>query len=111
MKGLYNAVCFIPFLAAATQATPFKHARDTSCPNFHWKQCQIPNATVDVIECGTFQVPLDYTVNRPNETLTLDLQKVPATKEPKKGSILLNFGGPGADGTGDLALFAERMQA
>jgi hypothetical protein len=109
MKGFVSC---IPLLAAAAQATPFTiHPRSTNCNKFGWMPCEFPGASVDTIECGTLAVPLDYTVNRPNETLSLDLQRIPATKSPKKGSILLNFGGPGADGSADLAAFGERMLA
>jgi hypothetical protein len=42
----------------------------------------------------------------------LQLQRAPAKqKSNKTKSILLNFGGPGADGIEDFAYFARRMQA
>lgn len=94
----------------AVHATPFHYTREQAS-KIQWSECDIPNATVPLIECGTLEVPLDYTVNRPNETLALSLQRVPASRCPKQGSILLNFGGPGFDGIGDFAFFAQRMQA
>jgi hypothetical protein len=94
----------------AVHATPFHYTREQTS-NIQWTECDIPNATVPLIECGTLKVPLDYTVNRPNDTLALSLQRVPASRCPKQGSILLNFGGPGFDGVEDFAFFAQRMQA
>jgi hypothetical protein len=51
------------------------------------------------VQCGTLEVPLDYTNESSSETITLELVKWPAATQPApRGSILLNFGGPGADG-------------
>ena len=84
-------------------------ALDTT--TIQWAPCDIPNATLP-LECGNLTVPLDYTDKKSNATLRLDLLRAPASKKcDKKRSILLNFGGPGADGVADFALFAERMQA
>ncbi|KAB2102986.1 hypothetical protein AG0111_0g8677 [Alternaria gaisen] len=47
---------------------------------------------------GTLIVPLDY--NSPQfeiNTLTLNILRVHATKEPKLGSVLINWGGPSLD--------------
>jgi len=45
---------------------------------------------------GTLAVPLDYSSPQSeNDTLTLNILKVDATKEPKLGSVLTNWGGPG----------------
>ncbi|KAL8833591.1 MAG: hypothetical protein Q9170_004174 [Blastenia crenularia] len=46
------------------------------------------------LTCGTLTVPLDYTDPGCNSTLKLQLTKVSAVKQPKKGSILFNPGGP-----------------
>ncbi|KAL8938442.1 MAG: hypothetical protein Q9216_003892 [Gyalolechia sp. 2 TL-2023] len=43
-------------------------------------------------------VPLDYTNTTSDATLELQLVKISATKQPKKGSILFNPGGPGQGG-------------
>ena len=48
--------------------------------------------------CGTLAVPLDYTEQESGKLLNLSLVKVNATKEPFKGSILFNPGGPGLPG-------------
>ncbi|KAI4605006.1 hypothetical protein J4E83_010877 [Alternaria metachromatica] len=49
---------------------------------------------------GKLDVPLDYTLPQSkNNTLTLNILKVKATKEPKLGSVLTNWGGPGLPAT------------
>ena len=83
--------------AGATQDIAWGH-----CPEF-------PGATLP-IECGNLTVPLDYTRPTANETLTLNLIRLPALKE-SKGSILLNFGGPGVAGRVSLAAGGEVYQA
>lgn len=50
------------------------------------------------LSCGTLTVPLDYSNHTSNKTLELELVKVSAVKQPKKGSILINPGGPGESG-------------
>ena len=75
-----------------------------STDSIKWFSCQ-QNATVPYT-CGTLTVPLDYSDPSSSKTLDLALAKVAATKQPKKGSILFNPGGPGSSGrnmlTGDM---------
>lgn len=70
-----------------------------------WGACPEGVAAGPIV-CGELSVPLDYTSNRTGETLTLQLTKVPATVQPSRGSILLNFGGPGNDGRTLLTQYA-----
>ncbi|OTA99728.1 hypothetical protein M426DRAFT_16190 [Hypoxylon sp. CI-4A] len=64
-----------------------------------WGPCNKTEVPSDVpVQCSTLLVPLDYTQPSPNETLILDLVKVPAPVKSSKGSILFNFGGPGGTG-------------
>jgi len=49
---------------------------------------------------GKLAVPLDYTLlQSKNNSLTLNILKVKATREPKLGSVLTNWGGPGLPAT------------
>jgi hypothetical protein len=68
------------------------------------------NATAPV-ECAPFAVPLDYESPNGTETLELGLLRVPAVREPKKGSVLVNFGGPGVGVVETLAGRAQWMLA
>lgn len=54
------------------------------------------------IFCAKLPVPLDYTV-KDGEILELQLIKVEAIKEPFKGSIIMNPGGPGASGIEEIS--------
>ncbi|GGM07885.1 protease [Streptomyces fumigatiscleroticus] len=65
-----------------------------------WAACEGTDTPRD-LQCGKVTVPLDY--SRPGAgTLDLALARYRATGRPK-GSVLLNFGGPGGAGVGELA--------
>ncbi|MET7439737.1 alpha/beta hydrolase [Streptomyces sp. NPDC004082] len=65
-----------------------------------WSACEDEEAPED-LQCGKVTVPLDYA--RPGAgTLDLALARYRATG-PKRGSVLLNFGGPGGSGVSELA--------
>lgn len=53
-------------------------------------------------ECATMRVPLDY--DTPRESIDIEMVRIPATAEPRLGSVFLNPGGPGGSGI-DFALF------
>jgi hypothetical protein len=61
-------------------------------------------------QCASLDVPLDYTEKSSDKKLSLDLIRIPALKEPKKGSILFNWGGPGGDGVVNMASAAALVQ-
>ncbi|GAP93493.1 putative nedd8-like protein [Rosellinia necatrix] len=87
--------------------------RDYPTGGIQWKSC--PDnvnaiAALDV-ECGTLEVPLDYTAADSTETLELSLLKVPAVKKPADHSILFNFGGPGLETRLTLAALGDMLQA
>ncbi|KAG5752432.1 hypothetical protein H9Q69_003046 [Fusarium xylarioides] len=71
-----------------------------------WARCNlgIPEykESEKAFECGTLTVPLDYTGKYSSNTTTLNLIKLKATEKPPKGSIIMNFGGPGGSGIDGL---------
>ncbi|RAL01110.1 alpha/beta hydrolase [Aspergillus ibericus CBS 121593] len=82
----------------------------------HWRgPCNLTNETYmsesGPLICGTLEVPLDYTDSSSNKTLTLDLAKWPATKQPVAEPIIFNFGGPGENSFEGLGLYGEEFQA
>jgi hypothetical protein len=81
-------------------------------PRIQWGLCNTTevNSTAPIV-CGNLAVPLDYTEPSSNSTLTLQLLKVPAILQPSKGSILFNFGGPGAPGRESLGLLGPALLA
>lgn len=85
------------------------HARASSLT---WKPCDLAfstaqQAAIDAhgvpLYCSNLKVPLDYTDSRSNATLDLQLIKIEASKEPVKGSIIMNPGGPGASGIEEIS--------
>lgn len=66
-----------------------------------WSKCVGMEAPAD-LQCGKVAVPLDYARPRVG-TLELALARYRATTRHKRGSVLLNFGGPGGAGVPGLA--------
>ncbi|MCX5167065.1 alpha/beta hydrolase [Streptomyces antibioticus] len=65
-----------------------------------WSECDV-DGVPDDLQCGTVSVPLDYA--RPGSgSLDLALARYRATGD-KRGSVVLNFGGPGGAGVPELA--------
>lgn len=99
-----STILYASFLVAVTHANPISSA-STRHKGIKWAPCNITDATMP-IECATLEVPLDYTDKMSNETMDLELQRVKA-KGKSRGSVLLNFGGPGDTGVEDIALFGK----
>lgn len=104
MRLSYSLLATLPSLALAapTQDTQNK-------TGIEWTPCKIYGTRPG--DCGKLMVPLDYTDDDSGEEIPLIISRVPATKRPKKGSILFNFGGPGANGIEDLSVFADHLLA
>jgi pimeloyl-ACP methyl ester carboxylesterase len=66
-----------------------------------WSKCVGMEAPAD-LQCGKVTVPVDYAKPRAG-TLELALARYRATTKHKRGSVLLNFGGPGGAGVPALA--------
>ncbi len=70
-----------------------------------WSRCEGEEMPED-LRCGKVTVPLDYA--RPGAgTLDVALARYTATAKKKRGSVLLNFGGPGGAGIPPLAHAGE----
>jgi len=76
-----------------------------------WGPCSFPQVGKLPIECGSLAVPLDYTAPNSTETLMLSLLRSKAPKPPakSKGSILVNFGGPGFEAIHTLDVVADLL--
>ncbi|KAF2265018.1 alpha/beta-hydrolase [Lojkania enalia] len=83
--GLFNLGIVASVLRASFGYPQNRSISWTDCP----EDIGVPAA------CANFTVPLDYTDIDSGKTLNLSLLKAKATKEPFKGSILINPGGPG----------------
>ncbi|KAI1364635.1 TAP-like protein-domain-containing protein [Xylaria arbuscula] len=108
---------FSSLLLAATAANAYSQTqadpRGYPTSGIKWQQCPdgLNAAAALNIECGTLDVPLDYTAPNSTETLELSLVRVPAVKQPAKHSILFNFGGPGLEVRYSLAGLGDVLQA
>lgn len=94
-------------LTLAIQASAASIRQTYNTTELQWGPCQL-NTTL-LVQCAKLLVPLDYTDKIGNRTLSLDVIKYPAQKEPKRGSIILNFGGPGQDGLNSMLSYAPIM--
>ncbi|KAF2165669.1 hypothetical protein M409DRAFT_23959 [Zasmidium cellare ATCC 36951] len=100
----------LPSLAlyAIAKAAPSPlQARQERVEHIKWTSCGSIQG-LD-IQCGTLAVPLDYTDPASNRTLKLVLRKIPAANAPSKGSILLNYVGPGLSGLEGLSIFGPQQ--
>ena len=67
-----------------------------------WNACKPGEFTTMTVQCATLQVPLDYSSSRDKndnnagKMIDLQLVQIPALVQPSRGSIQINFGGPGA---------------
>ena len=64
-----------------------------------WGPCpkEVAENSTLTLECGTLAVPRDYMELNSTSTHTLELIKTPAQSKHAKGTVILNFGGPGAE--------------
>ncbi|KAI0886732.1 TAP-like protein-domain-containing protein [Annulohypoxylon maeteangense] len=93
-------------LSLAAQGTVAAIIPRDNSTGIQWGPCKL-NTTLPV-QCAKLPVPLDYTDNS-SQILNLDVIRYPAQKHPKRGSIILNFGGPGQDGLNSMLAYADLM--
>jgi hypothetical protein len=91
-----------PLLLQVGQVSAAAISQRTS--SLQWGPCELREETELPVECAKLPVPLDYT-NETAGTIDLDLIRVQALKQPSRGSILLNFGGPGQDGLNSMTAY------
>ncbi|KAM7195851.1 TAP-like domain containing protein [Rhypophila sp. PSN 637] len=72
----------------------------TNDNRIEWKPCEFEDDGKGdgPLECGNLTVPLDYTNPESDNRFIVELLRSRAIKSPSRGSVLLNFGGPGSDG-------------
>lgn len=84
----------------------FTAAVGVSCkPKIEWGPCdegEFANASLPV-QCGSIPVPYDYS-SPSSPTFDLEIIRIPAATNHSRGSILHNFGGPGAEARQTLGL-------
>jgi len=75
-----------------------------SSKHLHWADCG------DGFECATLAVPWDWTETRDKEKIQLALIQLSARAHRKIGSLLVNYGGPGASGLTSLRHSGELIR-
>ena len=93
-------------LVAPGLAFPTDDKTTLNATSLDWTPCdKLPSLYQEMIAesgepffCANLSVPLDYSNEKDDRTIDLQLIKVKATKEPFKGSVLTNPGGPGGAG-------------
>ncbi|RSM08722.1 hypothetical protein CEP52_004475 [Fusarium oligoseptatum] len=83
------------YLLGLSQAKPVGNHLNAREDTIKWKNCIIDKRQTIPTQCAKLKVPLDYTDPENKKEVALDLTKIEAFKKPSKGSILINFGGPG----------------
>ncbi|KAL3482658.1 TAP-like protein-domain-containing protein [Aspergillus germanicus] len=104
----WKSVVLQASLLIGASASAFKRLDSRQADGVTWGDCEFE---APGLQCANLTVPLDYTEPESNATLALQLLRVPAVAEQKKGSILFNFGGPGFASRGTLAALAARFLA
>ncbi|UPL02575.1 hypothetical protein LCI18_013509 [Fusarium solani-melongenae] len=82
-------------LLGLSQAKPVDNHLNARADTIKWKNCVLNKNQTLPRQCAKLKVPLDYTDPYNKKEVALDLTKIEALKKPSKGSILINFGGPG----------------
>ena len=100
-------MAFLQFILLLQLPIIFASAQNT----IQWISCPTKYLNTTPIDCGSLSVPLDYTEPTSNESYQLDLLRAPTPVQPAKGSIILNFGGPGEAGRSSLATGAATLLA
>jgi pimeloyl-ACP methyl ester carboxylesterase len=81
--------------ASNAAAAPAKKAQ-FGTSELNWRACE------DGFQCATLRVPRDWDRPRKSGKISLSLIRLPATSKPALGSLLINYGGPGASGVASL---------
>lgn len=83
-----------------------------SLAKVNWTACNADEFnTTSAIQCSAIRVPLDYTDPELSKTIALELVKIPALVQPSRGSIQLNFGGPGVPTRAAAVAIGPLLQA
>ena len=108
-EGMAPLKSIAPVVESAAYDLGADPAKDERWKKFYdqradWGKCE--RAEYQGAECATIEVPLKW--NDPEgATLSLLLTRVPATGDDKKGSLLLNPGGPGGSGAEHVAAYGS----
>lgn len=108
-EGMAPLKSIAPVVESAAYDLGADPAKDERWKKFYdqradWGKCE--RAEYQGAECATIEVPLKWN-NPEGATLSLLLTRVPATGDDKKGSLLINPGGPGGSGAEHVAAYGS----
>lgn len=95
------------FAALSASAMPLQRAPNSS---LHWAPCETQGNQTVPVTCASLAVPRDYTASNASDTINLNLVRLAATKQPFKGSVLFNPGGPGINARNDFVRLHRVIQ-
>jgi hypothetical protein len=110
---MFRKVIATSLLVASGLSYPTDEPYKPNITSLEWAPCDLdfPPASQETIAehgepifCANLSVPLDYSNPEDGRSVDLQLIKIKATKEPFKGSVLTNPGGPGGSGVQYIAL-------
>ncbi|KAG7106703.1 putative hydrolase like protein [Verticillium longisporum] len=106
--GLSNLL--LALLASLTLSEPI--SASAVKPSLKWKTCNPGKSkhSKAKLECSSLQVPRDYTAPKSKERVTIELVRAKAKKQPSRGSILYNPGGPGLPMRSKISTDSELLQ-
>ncbi|KAF3358877.1 Metalloprotease ATP23 [Verticillium dahliae VDG1] len=106
--GLSNLL--LALLASLTLTEPISASAVKK--SLEWKTCNPGKSKYSKaeIECSSLQVPRDYTTPKSRERVTIELVRAKAKKQPSRGSILYNPGGPGLPMRSKISTDSELLQ-
>ncbi|MFC9324216.1 alpha/beta hydrolase [Kitasatospora sp. NPDC057015] len=84
-------------VAATATAAADAAGTDVVPSPLNWTACPFPGSP-EALQCASIQVPLDYAHPR-GETITVTVDRLPATGAHPVGSLFFDPGGPGGSGT------------
>jgi hypothetical protein len=102
------------FFSQCAFSSPVMNRQVPSNSSLTWQPCQLDFPPEDqeiitahgaAVYCATLPVPLDYTDLNSGGHIALQLVKVEATKQPFKGSVIMNPGGPGNSGVEEVSKY------
>ncbi|MBY6412309.1 alpha/beta fold hydrolase [Rhodococcus sp. BP-252] len=99
-------------LVAGCSATPASTQADSEPPDLQWSSCpdgvENPETGPARLQCATVPVPLDYD-DPDGETIDLTISRLPSKNpDARRGSLMLNPGGPGGTGLDQPIFLSER---
>lgn len=108
-EGMAPLKSIAPVVESAAYDLGADPAKDERWKKFYdqradWGKCE--RAEYQGAECATIEVPLKWD-DPEGATLSLLLTRVPATGDDKKGSLLINPGGPGGSGAEHVAAYGS----